>query len=54
MVELLFYVNQIEQTTLLQFHTDLRSPKVDILKKNKKASLVFYDKEEKDTIKSEG
>ena len=32
---------------LLQFHTDLRSPKVDILKKNNKASLVFYDKEEK-------
>ena len=32
---------------VLQFHTDLRSPKVDILKKNKNASLVFYDKEEK-------
>ncbi len=32
---------------LIQFHTDLRSPKVDILKKNKNASLVFYDKEEK-------
>ena len=32
---------------LLQFHTDFRSPKVDILKKNKKASLLFYDKEEK-------
>ena len=32
---------------LLQFHTDLRSPKVEILKKNNKASLVFYDKEEK-------
>ena len=32
---------------LLQFHTDLRSPKVDILKKNENASLVFYDKEEK-------
>ena len=32
---------------LLQFHTDLRSPKVDILKKNNNASLVFYDKEEK-------
>ena len=31
----------------LQFHTDLRSQKVDILKKNKNASLVFYDKEEK-------
>ena len=32
---------------LLQFHTDLRSPKVEILKKNNKASLLFYDKEEK-------
>ena len=32
---------------LLQFHTDFRSPKVNILKKNNKASLVFYDKEEK-------
>ena len=32
---------------LLQFHTDLRSPKVDILKANNKASLLFYDKEEK-------
>jgi len=32
---------------LLQFHTDLRSPKVDILMKNNNASLVFYDKEEK-------
>ena len=35
------------KNNLLQFHTDLRSPKVDILIKNKKASLVFYDKEEK-------
>ena len=32
---------------LLQFHTDLRSSKVDILKKNNKASLLFYDKDEK-------
>ena len=32
---------------LLQFHTDLRSPKVNILNMNKKASLLFYDKEEK-------
>ena len=32
---------------ILQFHTDLRSQKVDILKQNKNASLVFYDKEEK-------
>ncbi len=36
-----------ENNSLLQFHTDLRSQKVDILKKNKNASLVFYDKEEK-------
>ena len=35
------------KNSLLQFHTDLRSPKVDILKKNNKASLLFYDKEEK-------
>ena len=35
------------ENNLLQFHTDLRSPKVGILKKNKNASLVFYDKEEK-------
>ena len=35
------------ENNLLQFHTDFRSPKVDILKKNNKASLLFYDKEEK-------
>ena len=34
-------------SNILQFHTDLRSPKVDILKKNQNASLLFYDKEEK-------
>ena len=36
-----------KNNNILQFHTDLRSPKVDILKKNNNASLVFYDKEEK-------
>ena len=35
------------QNKFLQFHTDLRSPKVDILQRNNKACLVFYDKEEK-------
>ena len=35
------------EKNILQFHTDLRSPKVYILKKNNKASLLFYDKEEK-------
>ena len=36
-----------KNNNILQFHTDLRSPKVNILKKNKNASFVFYDKEEK-------
>ena len=36
-----------QNNNILQFHTDLRSQKVNILKKNKNASLVFYDKEEK-------
>ena len=36
-----------KKNNVLQFHTDLRSPKVNILKKNNNASLVFYDKEEK-------
>ena len=36
-----------KSNSILQFHTDLRSQKIDILKKNDKASLVFYDKEEK-------
>ena len=35
------------ENNLLQFHTDLRSPKVNILKNNNNASLLFYDKEEK-------
>jgi 3-hydroxyisobutyrate dehydrogenase len=35
------------ENNLLQFHTDFRSPKVEILKNNNKASLLFYDKEEK-------
>ena len=36
-----------KKNNILQFHTDLRSPKINILKKNKNASLVFYDKDEK-------
>ena len=36
-----------KKNNVLQFHTDLRSPTVNILKKNKNASLLFYDKEEK-------
>ena len=36
-----------KNSNVLHFHTDFMSPKVNILKKNKNASLVFYDKEEK-------
>ena len=36
-----------KENNVLQFHTDIRSQKVAILMKNKNASLVFYDKEEK-------
>tara|TARA_B110000444_G_scaffold231747_1_gene239915 strand:+ start:553 stop:1152 length:600 start_codon:yes stop_codon:yes gene_type:complete len=35
------------ENNLLQFHTDFRSPKVEIIQKNNEASLLFYDKEEK-------
>ena len=34
-----------ESNNLLQFHSDIRSDKIEILKKNSKASLLFYDKE---------
>ena len=36
-----------KENNVLQFHTDLSSSKLYILKKNNNASLVFYDKEEK-------
>jgi len=32
---------------LLQFHSDIRSDKIEKLKNNKNASMLFYDKEEK-------
>ena len=34
-----------ENNSLVQFHSDIRSDKIDILKKNPKASFLFYDKE---------
>ncbi len=37
-----------EQTNnLLQFHSDIRSDKIEKLKKNPNAAMLFYDKEEK-------
>lgn len=32
---------------LVQFHSDIRSDKIEKLERNKKASMLFYDKEEK-------
>jgi|TARA_B110000438_G_scaffold194282_1_gene185863 pyridoxamine 5'-phosphate oxidase len=38
-------VDQINN--LIQYHSDIRSDKIEKLKKNKNASMLFYDKEEK-------
>ena len=46
-IKILGILKTFRKNNILQFHTDLRSPKVDILKNNNNASLVFYDKEEK-------
>jgi len=34
-----------ENNNIVQFHSDIRSDKINILKKNSKASFLFYDKE---------
>ena len=34
-----------QSNNIIQFHSDIRSNKIDILKKNPKASFLFYDKE---------
>jgi len=36
-----------QSNNLIQFHSDIRSDKIPKLKNNKKASMLFYDKEEK-------
>ena len=36
-----------QSNNLLQLHSDVRSEKIPKLKNNKKASMLFYDKEEK-------
>ena len=36
-----------KQNNIVQFHSDIRSDKIEILKKNSNAALLFYDKEEK-------
>ncbi len=36
-----------QSNNLLQFHSDIRSDKIEILKKNPNAAMLFYDKEEK-------
>ena len=36
-----------QKNNTVQFHSDIRSDKIDKLKKNPKAAMLFYDKEEK-------
>ena len=36
-----------QQNNIIQFHSDIRSDKIEKLKKNKNAAMLFYDKEEK-------
>ena len=36
-----------QKNSLVQFHSDIRSDKIEKLKKNPNAALLFYDKEEK-------
>ena len=37
----------VQSNNLVQYHSDIRSDKINKLKKNKNASMLFYDKEEK-------
>jgi len=41
-----------QSNKLLQFHSDIRSNKIKILKVNSNASMLFYDKEEKIQIRA--
>mgnify|MGYP001368854996 FL=1 len=36
-----------QQNNLVQFHSDIRSDKIELLKNNSNAALLFYDKDEK-------
>ena len=36
-----------QSNNLVQFHSDIRSDKIEILKQNPSAAMLFYDKEEK-------
>ena len=36
-----------ESNNLVQYHSDIRSDKIEKLKENKNAALLFYDKDEK-------
>ena len=36
-----------QQNNLVQFHSDIRSDKIQLLKNNPNAALLFYDKDEK-------
>ena len=41
-----------QDKNLIQFHSDIRSDKIEKLKSNNRASLIFYDKEEKIQVRT--
>ena len=40
-----------QKNNTIQFHSDIRSDKIEKLKKNSKAAMLFYDKEEKRQVR---
>ena len=52
-MEELLFLRKSDQSKiiLVQFHSDIRSDKIEKLKKNLKAAMLFYDKEEKIQVK---
>jgi pyridoxamine 5'-phosphate oxidase len=40
-----------KSNNIIQYHSDIRSNKIEMLKKNPKAAMLFYDKEEKIQIR---
>ena len=47
MAEWLFLRKADQQNNLIQYHSDIRSSKIEKIKKNPNCSLLFYGKEEK-------
>jgi len=46
--------NANSENKTIRFHSDIRSPKIDLIKKNPKIFFIFYDKEEKIQLRALG